>query len=243
MKNSLKTFILFSLVSSMIIASCNETKDEKKDTYILVHSAWLGAWQWGDVKSELEAKNQLVITPDLPGHGSNKTSPADITMEHYVQTLLDIIDKQKDPVILVGHSFNGITVSRVAELRPKKIKGLVYLTAFLLPNGGSFFKAVQGVENSTAVENFYLSEDQTYALVKEEEIQNAFAHDIPKEIFDAAKPNIVPEPSAPLQYELQISDQNLDPFPNFILNVLRIELFLLLFKEGCIKETLKRAIA
>ena len=43
-------------------------------------------------------------------------------MEHYVQTLLDIIDKQKDPVILVGHSFNGITVSRVAELRPKKLR-------------------------------------------------------------------------------------------------------------------------
>ena len=44
-------------------------------------------------------------------------------------------------------------MSRVAELRPKKIKGLVYLTA-LLPNGEWFFKAVQEVENSTAVENF-----------------------------------------------------------------------------------------
>ena len=80
---------------------------------------------------------------------------------------------------MVGHSFNGITISRVAELRPKKVSKLVYITAFLLPNGGSFFKAVQGVEGSKAAENFYLSEDQTYALVKEEEIQNVFAHDIP----------------------------------------------------------------
>lgn len=241
MKNSLKTFILFSLVSSMIIASCNETKDEKKDTYILVHSAWLGAWQWGDVKSELEAKNQIVITPDLPGHGSDKTSPADITMEHYVQTLLDIIDKQKDPVILVGHSFNGITVSRVAELRPKKIKGLVYLTAFLLPNGGSFFKAVQGVENSTAVENFYLSEDQTYALVKEEEIQNAFAHDIPKEIFDAAKPNIVPEPSAPLQYELQISDQNFGSIPKFYIECTEDRAIPIAVQRGMYQGNIKKS--
>jgi pimeloyl-ACP methyl ester carboxylesterase len=106
-------------------------------------------------------------------------------------------------------------VSRVAELRPKKVKALVYLTAFLLPNGGSFFKAVQGVENSTAVDNFYLSEDQTYALVKEDEIQHAFAHDIPQEAFEAAKPNMVPEPAAPLQYELQITEENYGSIPKF----------------------------
>lgn len=123
-------------------------------------------------------------------------------MENYVNTLTSILDQQKDPVILVGHSFNGITVSRAAELRPDKVKSIVYLAAFMLPNGGSFFKAVQGVEGSVAVENFFLSEDQTYALVNEEEIQNAFEHDIPKEVFDQAKVNIVPEPAAPLGYEL-----------------------------------------
>ncbi|MGI9541326.1 MAG: hypothetical protein ACR2MI_04645 [Flavobacteriaceae bacterium] len=52
-------------------------------------------------------------------------------------------------------------------------------------------------------------------IVKEEEIQNAFAHDIPKEIFDIAKLNIVPEPSAPLQYELQISDQHSGSIPKY----------------------------
>jgi len=44
----------------------------------------------------------------------------------------------------VGHSFNGITISRVAELHPEKIEKLVYLTAFLLPEGGSFFLWSQG---------------------------------------------------------------------------------------------------
>lgn len=215
MKNHLKTILLYSIVATMVLAGCNEKKEDPKETYILVHSAWLGAWQWENVKSELEAQNQLVITPDLPGHGSDKTALASITMDQYVQTLLTIIDQQEKPVILVGHIFNGITVSRVAELRPKKVKALVYLTAFLLPNGGSFFKAVQGVENSTAVDNFYLSKDQTYALVKEDEIQNAFAHDIPQEAFEAAKPNIVPEPVAPLQYELQITEENYGSIPKF----------------------------
>ena len=136
-------------------------------------------------------------------------------MDDYVNTLTDILDKQDNSVILVGHSFNGITASRVAELRPDKVKRLVYLTAFLLPNGSSFMSAVQGVKGSTAVDNFYLSKDQTYAMVKEDEIQNSFAHDIPKEAFDQAKPNIVPEPTAPLIYTLEITDDNFGSIPKY----------------------------
>lgn len=193
----------------------NSSKMNNKETYVLVHSAWLGGWQWENVAKALKENGHTVLTPDLPGHGSDKTSPADITMDDYVKTLTDILDKQDEPVILVGHSFNGITVSRAAELRSNKVKKLVYLTAFLLPNGGSFFGAVQGVEGSKAVENFYLSEDKTYALVKEEEIQNAFAHDIPKDAFDGAKPYIVPEPAAPLMYELQITDEKFGKIPKY----------------------------
>ncbi len=129
-----------------------------------------------------------MIATDLPGHGKDKTPPNEITMKDYVDHLIKLIDAEEKPVVLVGHSFNGITISRVAELRPKKVKKLIYLTAFLVPNGTSFFSAVEGVEESKAVENFYLSEDKSYALVKEDALNEAFAHDIPLENFIAAKP-------------------------------------------------------
>lgn len=193
----------------------NTNNQMKNQTYVLVHSAWLGGWQWEQVAKPLKEKGHTVLTPDLPGHGSDKTPPGEITMDDYVQSLIDLIDKQENPVILVGHSFNGITISRVAEIRPKKVKKLIYLTAFLLPNGGSFFGAVQGVKGSKAVDNFQLSDDKTYAMVKESEIQNAFAHDIPKAAFDAAKPYIVPEPAAPLMYALEITDENFGEIPKY----------------------------
>ena len=91
-----------------------------------MHSAWLGAWQWQQVAQTLETAGHTVITPDLAGHGSDKTPAGDITMETYVNQLLAILDNQQEKVVLVGHSFNGITMSRVAELRPKKIDRLVY---------------------------------------------------------------------------------------------------------------------
>lgn len=213
-----KTKIIALCMIALTMGSCSDdenTTKEKKETYVLVHSAWLGAWQWENVTKPLEEDGHTVLSPDLPGHGSDKTPPADITMDDYTNALINILDEQDEPVILVGHSFNGITISRVAELRPQKIKKLVYLTAFLLPNGGSFLNAVQGVTGSTAVDNFQFSEDNTYAFIQEDEVQNAFAHDVSKEAFDAIKHNIVPEPAAPLLYELQITDENFGNIPKY----------------------------
>ena len=216
--------LIFSLISCKNTQKSNTTDNSeitetvpetRQARFLLVHSAWLGGWQWEQVAKPLLEAGHYVFTPDLPGHGTDATPSSEISMERYVKTITDLLDTQKEPVILVGHSFNGITISRVAELRPEKVAKLVYLTAFLLPEGGSFFKAVSGVEGSKAVENFYLTENEEYALVKEAEMHNAFAHDIPLEAFEAAKPSIVPEPVAPLGYELEITDENFGMLPKY----------------------------
>ena len=184
------------------------TTASKKCTIIMVHSAWLGQWQWQAVTPVLIEAGHHVITPDLPGHGSDTTSTGDITMEHYVNHLLEIIDNENQPVLLLGHSFNGITISRVAELRPDKIAGLIYLCAFLLPNGTSFFSAVKDVTDSLAVQHFYLDESQNAAYVEDHPMHQAFAHDVPEEAFIAAKEFIVPEPAQPLNYGLEVTAEN-----------------------------------
>jgi len=206
--------ILLIAITTTLYASKTEIKSSK-ETFVLVHSAWLGAWQWQNVTEYLTQKGHQVIVPDLSGHGQDNTAPKDITMSDYIKKITSIIDQQDQKIILVGHSFNGITISQIAELRPKKIKSLVYLTAFLLPNGGSFFKAVSGVNGSQAVENFYLSEDQTYALVAEDALHSTFAHDISESDFNKDKQLIVPEPAAPLAYELKLSAKNFGKLPKY----------------------------
>ena len=216
-KNNLS--LLLSLILLVVITSSCEQKKAKsqkeKTTVILVHSAWLGGWQWKETIAHLKHEYLNVIAPDLVGHGDDKTPPGEITMDDYVNQLVELIDAEEKPVVLVGHSFNGITISRVAELRPKKVKKLIYLTAFLVPNGTSFFSAVEGVEGSKAVENFHLSEDKSYALVNAEAMHEAFAHDIPLENFVVAKPYIVTEPAAPLNYALEVSDENFGKIPKY----------------------------
>ncbi|AZZ92600.1 alpha/beta fold hydrolase [Hahella sp. KA22] len=186
-----------------------------KSTYILVHAAWLGAWAWKHVADQLTAKGHTVIAPDLPGHGADQTPAKLIRLQNYVTTVLEAVDRSEQPVILVGHSFAGVTISQVAEARPEKIRGLVYLAAFLLPNDASFGDAVAGVTGSLAVENFYLSDDKTEAYVSAEKAHAAFAQDASAEAFSEAAKYMVAEPAAPLFEKLCITEERCGAIPKY----------------------------
>ncbi len=104
-------------------------------TFILVHGSWHSSWNWHKVLPILEQKGYHAISIDLPGMGRDKTPIQNVTLEVTVNKLLEIIDNAEGKVILVGHSKNGIVVSQAAEYRPHKVEKLIYLAAYLIPNG------------------------------------------------------------------------------------------------------------
>jgi pimeloyl-ACP methyl ester carboxylesterase len=108
---------------------------KKMKTFILIHGSWHGAWNWHKVMPLLEQAGHKVIALDLPGMGRDKTPIADVRMENTVQFICNVIDGIEGKVILVGHSKNGIMISQAAEYRPDKIEMLVYLAAYLIPDG------------------------------------------------------------------------------------------------------------
>lgn len=195
-------------------------KSETPATYVMVHSAWLGGWAWRSVAASLEKHGHNVIALDMPGHGKDKTPPSQVTMESYVKTVTGALDAQPEPVILVGHSLGGIIISQAAENRPDKVKALVYLCAFLLPNGGSFMKATEGVKGSMVLDNLVMAEDGTYATIKEQVMHEAFAHDVPANAFEQARPMIVPEPTLPLATPLSITEERWGRIPRYYIECL-----------------------
>src|ERR1700736_4531524 len=48
-------------------------------TFILIHGAFHGGWCWEPVTPYLERRGHRVLTPDLPGHGSDQTPQSDAT--------------------------------------------------------------------------------------------------------------------------------------------------------------------
>jgi pimeloyl-ACP methyl ester carboxylesterase len=189
-------------------------------TFVMVHSAFLGGWAWDSVASLLEKQGHRVIALDMPGHGKDKTAPSAVTLDSYVKAVTDVLDGQRDPVILVGHSLGGIVISQAAENRPDKVKSLVYLCAFLLPTGGSFMNATDGVKGSMVLDNLVMAEDKTYVTVKEDVMHEAFAHDVPQDAFARAKPLLVPEPTAPLGTPLSITQERWGRIPRYYVECL-----------------------
>lgn len=104
-------------------------------TFILIHGSWHSSWNWHKVVPILEKQGHKAISIDLPGMGRDKTPIQNVTLELAVKKVVEIIDSIDGKVILVGHSKNGIIISQVAEYRPSKIEKLIYLAAYLIPNG------------------------------------------------------------------------------------------------------------
>ncbi|MBV9986072.1 MAG: alpha/beta fold hydrolase [Chitinophagaceae bacterium] len=104
-------------------------------TFILIHGSWHSAWNWHKVVPLLEAKGHRAIAIDLPGMGRDKTPIQEVKMKTTVARICELIDGMEGKVVLVGHSKNGIMISQAAEYRPEKIEKLVYLAAYLVPDG------------------------------------------------------------------------------------------------------------
>jgi pimeloyl-ACP methyl ester carboxylesterase len=104
-------------------------------TFILIHGSWHSAWNWHKIVPLLEEAGHRAFAIDLPGMGRDKTPIGQVRMDDTVTSICRLIDSIEGKVILVGHSKNGIMISQAAEYRPEKIEKLVYLAAYLVPNG------------------------------------------------------------------------------------------------------------
>lgn len=117
--------------------------------YVLVHGAYHGGWCYEKVVPLLEAAGHTAIAVDLPGHGGNPAPMKDVTLDAYVDHVASVVAAQTEPVILVGHSLGGMTITQIAERMPEKLAWVVYLTAMMPKNG----------QNRTDLANFEGKED------------------------------------------------------------------------------------
>src|SRR5690242_4856292 len=104
-------------------------------TFVMAHGAWHGGWCWTKVVPLLERAGHAAIAPDLPGHGADTTPAREVTLQAYTDRVCQVALAQAEPVVLVGHSMGGLVISQAAEQCPEAMRTLVYITAFLLPNG------------------------------------------------------------------------------------------------------------
>jgi pimeloyl-ACP methyl ester carboxylesterase len=113
-------------------------------TFVLVHGAWHGGWCWQNAAAILRSAGHTVYTPTQTGLGERShLLSRDITIDTFVDDVANLIRwEQLKQVVLVGHSFGGLTISGVADRMPERLRKLVYLDSLILEDGQTPFSVL-----------------------------------------------------------------------------------------------------
>ncbi len=95
---------------------------------VLVHGAWHGAWCFEQVLPLLRDASVPAVSVDLPGHGADRGSPADLHGD--APRVRGVLDELDGPVVLLGHSYGGAVITE-AGVHPA-VRHLVYIAALAL---------------------------------------------------------------------------------------------------------------
>jgi pimeloyl-ACP methyl ester carboxylesterase len=107
------------------------------ERFVLVHGSFHGGWAWDRVRGDLEAAGHSTLAPTLAGHGPG-AHRAGVRHADCVDSVVAAIeDAGLEGITLVGHSFGGSVIAKVAERIPERIVRLVFFTAFVLASGES----------------------------------------------------------------------------------------------------------
>ncbi len=174
--------------------------------FVLIHGSGHGGWCWDKVSPLLKNAGHVVLAPDLPGSGNDHTPLSTISLESYVTCVCRILDAQDQPVILVGHSLGGITITQTAERRSNKIKALVYLAAFLLRNGERCLDIED--PDSLARKNMVFSGDGISKKLRSDSVKEVLYGDCADEDVARVLPLLVPEPLQIASTPMVISENN-----------------------------------
>jgi len=149
-KMSAKQFAPLALAFACVIAfagcktNCPSTgwrsvAPGKKSTYVIVHGAWGGGWDWKHEDALLTADGHTVYRPTLTGLGEHcNLASTNIDLDTHIQDIVNLILWENlHDVVLVGHSYGGMVITGVADRVPGRIKHVVYIDALLPINGES----------------------------------------------------------------------------------------------------------
>lgn len=114
-------------------------------TFVIVHGAWGGGWQWKKVGTLLTADGHLVYRPTLTGLGErvHLASP-DLTLSTHITDIVNVILWENlHDVVLVGHSYGGMVITGVMDRVPDRIRRVIFVDA-IVPNDGESLNTAAG---------------------------------------------------------------------------------------------------
>jgi len=156
------------LVMILLILASPALAESPRPVIVLVHGAFADASGWSRVIPILQRDGYFVTAVQIP-----LTSLSDD-----IETAKRVVDSQKGPVVLVGHSYGGAVITGAAAGNTN-VKALVYLAAFAPevgePLGEPGKRFAQPPLNSALV-----PDSAGFLYIDRDKFHDAFCKDLPE---------------------------------------------------------------
>ena len=205
--------------------------------YVLVHGAWEGGWSWEHVTPLLKRNGHSVSIVQLPGSMGNTKPIDEVTLGSYVAEIARVMENITEPVVLVGHSLGGVSISQIAESIPDRIDRLIYVAAFLIENGATALETMQSDEGGEMLPQLLFSDDQSFAEAPEKAWRNTAFNDVSLNEVELALPRLAQKQATePFVAKLDLSEARFGSIPKYIVRTSLDKVFSLDLQDRMIKN-------
>lgn len=203
--------------------------------FLLIHGSWHGAWCWYKIAPRLKAEGHSVTVPDLLGRGANKRLSQLVSLRAMVGNIGMYLPNDQKTTIVV-HSRYGILASAVAEAFPDRIKRVVYLASFMIPNKqrvATYFRANKG---SFLTPYITISKSGFWDELHPDIYREGLYHDCSDEDIMLARSLLCREPLRPALAKLSLSDERYGLIPRAYIRLTEDRAITPKLQDRCINE-------
>jgi pimeloyl-ACP methyl ester carboxylesterase len=147
MKNHpLRFFALLICFVVLVPAVVRAAQAAEKYTFVLVHGATAGGWEWKSTGKFLTDDGHTVYRATLTGLGERMhLNSTDVDLQTHINDVVNLIlfEDLKD-VVLTGHSYGGMVITGVIDRIPERIRHVVFLDAAVPDDGMSLWQLFGG---------------------------------------------------------------------------------------------------
>jgi pimeloyl-ACP methyl ester carboxylesterase len=138
--------LLLVLLSLTMAASAYAAKTDQPYTYVIVHGATAGGWEWKTTANFLEDDGHKTYRATLTGLGEriHLASP-EIDLETHINDVVNLIlFEDLHDIVLTGHSYGGMVITGVMNRVPERIKHVIFFDAAVPADGMSAYDLFGG---------------------------------------------------------------------------------------------------